>query len=112
MSLFRLALYLLSENLRPPPNWKVCARNAHSNLVFLHFPGLSDLSPWKRCAHSHTIFFLCIRKAFLRDRTVSLVEFSKHDSRMRDKLGPLSTEVQADLTQTEQTRYYANKRRN
>src|SRR5271166_2190811 len=34
----------LPENPRPPPNSKLCARNAHSNLVFLHFPRLSDLS--------------------------------------------------------------------
>ena len=44
MSLFRFALYFLPENLRPPPNWRVCAHDAHSNLVFLHFPRLSDLS--------------------------------------------------------------------
>ena len=44
MSLFRFALYLVAENLRPPPNSKVGARDAHSNLVFLHFPRLSDLS--------------------------------------------------------------------
>jgi hypothetical protein len=44
MSLFRFALYFLPENLRPPPNSKVCAHDAHSNLVFLHFPRLSDLS--------------------------------------------------------------------
>ena len=44
MSLFRFALYFLPENLRPPPNSKVCARDDHSNLVFLHFPRLSDLS--------------------------------------------------------------------
>jgi hypothetical protein len=44
MSLSRFALYFLPENLRPPPNSKVCARDAHSNLVFLHFPRLSDLS--------------------------------------------------------------------
>ena len=44
MSLFRFALYLVPENLRPSPNSKVCAHDAHSNLVFLHFPRLSDLS--------------------------------------------------------------------
>ena len=49
MSLFRFALYFLPENLRPPPNSKLCARNAHSNLVFLHFPRLSDLSLQNCC---------------------------------------------------------------
>src|SRR5208282_3364491 len=44
LSLIRFALYFRPENLRPPPNSKVCARDAHSNLVFLHFPRLSDLS--------------------------------------------------------------------
>ena len=51
MSLFRFALYFLPENLRPPPNSKVCARDANSNLVFLHFPRLSDLS------HDLSLFF-------------------------------------------------------
>ena len=52
MSLFRFALYFLPENLRPPPNSKVCARDAHSNLVFLHLPRLSDLSLFSLCPSS------------------------------------------------------------
>ena len=38
MSLFRFALYFLPENLRPPPNSKVCSRDAHSNSFSFTFP--------------------------------------------------------------------------
>jgi len=34
----------LSKNLRLPPNSKVCTGDAHSDLVFLQFSRLSDLS--------------------------------------------------------------------
>ena len=39
MSLFRFALYFLPENLHPPPNSKVCARDAPLQ------PGFPSLSP-------------------------------------------------------------------
>jgi len=43
MSLFRFALFFSLKTFARLRT-QVCARDAHSNLVFLHFPRLSDLS--------------------------------------------------------------------